>query len=75
MERTALSKRELRRAEVLTRVKSGELRVTEAADQMKTSYRNAKRLWKRYEEACAYVSLTSVKECSDRFAEFDPVEL
>ncbi len=53
MERTALSKRELRRAEVLARVKSGELRVTEAADQMKTSYRNAKRLWKRYEEGGA----------------------
>ena len=32
-------------------------------------------MWKRYEEACEYVSLTSVKECSDMFAEFDPVEL
>jgi hypothetical protein len=32
-------------------------------------------MWKRYEEACEYVSLTSVKECTDMFAEFDPVEL
>ena len=53
MERTALSKREVRRAEVLARVKKGELRVTEAAEQMKTSYRHAKRLWKRYEEGGA----------------------
>ena len=32
-------------------------------------------MWKRYEDACEYVSLTTVKECSDMFAEFDPVEL
>jgi transposase len=38
---------------VLARVQKGELRVTEAAEQMKTSYRNAKRLWKRYEEGGA----------------------
>ena len=48
MRRTALSKKELRRAEVLARVKADELRITSAAEQMKTSYRNAKRLWKRY---------------------------
>jgi transposase len=53
LERTALSKKEVRRAEVLARVKSGELKVTEAAEQMKTSYRNAKRLWKRYQEGGA----------------------
>jgi hypothetical protein len=32
-------------------------------------------MWKRYAEACEFVSLTSVKECGDMFAEFDPVEL
>jgi transposase len=53
LERTALSKRELRRAEVLARVKSSQLPLSEAAEQMKTSYRHAKRLWKRYEEGGA----------------------
>ena len=48
MGRTALSKRELRRAGVLARVKAGELPLKNAAEVMKTSYRNAKRLWKRY---------------------------
>src|SRR6266849_2778420 len=46
--RTALSKRELRRAGVLARVKAGELRLKDAAKLIKTSYRNVKRLWKRY---------------------------
>lgn len=48
MGRTALSKRELQRAGVLGRVKAGGLRVKDAAALMKISYRQAKRLWKRY---------------------------
>ena len=51
--RTALSKRELQRAGVLARVKSGELRVTDAAELMRVSYRQAKRLWKRYQRGGA----------------------
>ena len=53
MGRTALSKRELQRAGELARVKAGELRLRDAAEVMKTSYRNAKRLWKRYQEGGA----------------------
>lgn len=49
MRRTALSKKELRRGGILARVKSGELLLKNAAELMKTSYRNAKRLWKRYQ--------------------------
>lgn len=47
--RTALSKRELGRGEVLARVKRGELRLNQAAEVMRISYRQAKRLWKRYQ--------------------------
>lgn len=50
LRRTALSTKELRRGEVLARVKAGELSVTDAARLMRTSYRQAKRLWKRYRE-------------------------
>lgn len=46
--RTALSKRELQRAGVLARVKAGQLRITDGAVLMRVSYRQAKRLWKRY---------------------------
>jgi transposase len=46
--RTALSKRELQRGGVLARVKAGELRVKDAAELLRVSYRQAKRLWKRY---------------------------
>jgi transposase len=47
--RTALSKRELQRAGVLARVKAGDLLVKNAAALMRVSYRQAKRLWKRYQ--------------------------
>jgi hypothetical protein len=33
------------------------------------------KMWERYAEACEYVPLTNVKECSDMFAEFVPIEL
>jgi transposase len=45
-----MSVRELRRVEVLARVKSKELQVVDAASLVGVSYRQAKRLWKRYRE-------------------------
>lgn len=49
MGRTALSRKELQRGGVLARVRAKELRVTDAAELMGVSYRQAKRLWKRYQ--------------------------
>src|SRR5438874_11127796 len=46
--RMALSRRELRRGGVLARVKARALLVKDAAELMRVSYRQAKRLWKRY---------------------------
>ena len=43
-----MSTRELRRAEVLARVKSQTLRLVDAAKMLELSYRQTKRLWKRY---------------------------
>ncbi len=45
-----MSRKELKRVEVLSRVKRGELKVTEAAELLEVSYRQAKRLKKRYQE-------------------------
>jgi len=45
-----MSKRELGRVEVLARVRGKQLRVVDAARLMRVSYRQAKRLWKRYRE-------------------------
>lgn len=50
MGRIGMSQRELRRVEVLARVKSKELKVADAASLVGVSYRQAKRLWKRYRE-------------------------
>src|ERR1700693_2018561 len=47
--RTALSKKEMQRGGVLARVKAGGLRLTDGAVLMRVSYRQAKRLWKRYQ--------------------------
>ena len=49
MGRIALSAKELQRGGVMARVKAGELRVTDAAVVMKVSYRQAKRIWQRYQ--------------------------
>src|SRR5258706_6160955 len=46
--RTALSKKELQRGGVMARVKAGELRLKDAAELMRVSYRQAKRIWQRY---------------------------
>lgn len=43
-----MSERELTRAAVLAQVKSGGWTLVHAADRMKLSYRQTKRLWKRY---------------------------
>ena len=45
-----MSRRELGRVEVLGRVKGGELRLVDAAVLLRLSYRQTKRLWKRYGE-------------------------
>src|ERR1700719_1265147 len=45
-----MSKRELGRVEVMARVRSKQLRVVDAAKILRLSYRQAKRLWKRYGE-------------------------
>jgi transposase len=50
MGRIGMSVRELRRVEVLARVKSKELQVVDAASLVGVSYRQAKRLWKRYRD-------------------------
>jgi transposase len=50
MGRIGMSQRELHRVEVLARVKSKELKVVDAASLVGVSYRQAKRLWKRYRE-------------------------
>ena len=50
MGRTEMSKRELGRVEVLARVRSKQLRVVDASRLLRVSYRQAKRLWKRYRE-------------------------
>jgi transposase len=46
--RTGLSSKELSRVEVLGRVKAGQLKLVEAAELMRISYRQAKRLWRRH---------------------------
>jgi transposase len=46
--RTGLSGRELNRVEVLGRVKAGNLKLVEAAELLSLSYRQTKRLWRRY---------------------------
>ena len=48
-----MSSKELRRAGILARVKSGELKLVHAAVMMGMSYRQSKRLAKRYREGGA----------------------
>jgi transposase len=45
-----MSRRELRRVEVLARVRSKQLRIVDASQLMHVSYRQAKRLWRRYRD-------------------------
>lgn len=48
MGRTAMSTEELRRAGLLARVESEELHLADAGRLMELSYRQTKRLWKRF---------------------------
>ena len=48
--RIEMSKRELRRVEVLARVKSKELKLTDAPSLLGLSHRQVKRLWSRYRQ-------------------------
>jgi transposase len=62
-----MSKGELRRVEVLARVRSQQLLVVDAARLMRVSYRQAKRLWKRYwEEGAAGLKHRSAGQPSNR---------
>ncbi len=62
-----MSKRELGRVEVLARVRSKQLRVVDAGRLMRVSYRQAKRLWKRYrEEGAAGLKHRSAGRASHR---------
>ena len=45
-----MSSIELRRVEVMGRVQAGSLKLNEASELLEISYRQAKRLWKRYRE-------------------------
>jgi hypothetical protein len=51
--RTGLSSKEVHRVEVLGRVKSGNVKLGEAALLLDLSYRQMKRVWKRYREGGA----------------------
>jgi transposase len=62
-----MSKRELGRVEVLARVRSKQLGVVDAARLLRVSYRQAKRLWKRYrEEGAAGLKHRSAGRASNR---------
>jgi transposase len=62
-----MSKRELERVEVLARVRSQQLRVVDAGRLMRVSYRQAKRLWKRYrQEGAAGLKHRSAGRTSNR---------
>ena len=50
MGRTEMSNKELRRVEVLARVRSKQLRIVDASKLLQVSYRQAKRLWRRYRD-------------------------
>ncbi|HVH61368.1 MAG TPA: helix-turn-helix domain-containing protein, partial [Candidatus Sulfotelmatobacter sp.] len=45
-----MSNEELRRVEVLARVRSKQLRIVDASKLLHVSYRQAKRLWRRYRD-------------------------
>jgi molybdenum-dependent DNA-binding transcriptional regulator ModE len=51
LERTALTNEELRRVEILSRVSAAVLSLKSSAEMMGVSYRQAKRLWRRF-RAC-----------------------
>jgi transposase len=50
LKRTAMSSHELERVEVMGRVGGGELKLSDAAKMLELSYRQVKRLWRRYRQ-------------------------
>src|SRR5260370_38972985 len=50
LKRTAMSSRELERVEIMGRVGSGDLKLSDAAVMLELSYRQTKRLWRRYRQ-------------------------
>src|SRR5207237_2315384 len=50
LKRTGMSRRELNRVEVMGRVGSGCLKLRDAAAILELSYRQTKRLWRRYRQ-------------------------
>src|SRR5687767_4455156 len=50
METLRMSSKERRRLELLSRVKSGEVALMKAAEVLGISYRQAKRLWARFQD-------------------------
>jgi len=50
METIAMSTRERRRMKLMTRVAEGLLKLREAAEMLRVTYRQAKRIWRRYRE-------------------------
>ncbi|MGH9690952.1 MAG: helix-turn-helix domain-containing protein, partial [Candidatus Acidiferrales bacterium] len=65
--RIEMSQEELRRVEVLARVRSKQLQVVDASRLLRVSYRQAKRLWKRYrEEGSAGLKHRSAGRASNR---------
>src|SRR5882672_9290129 len=70
-----MSKRELGRVEILTRVRSQQLRVVDAGRLLRVSYRQAKRLWQRYREEGAAglkhrsAGRSSYRACDQKFRE------
>lgn len=53
MGRRALSREELRRVEVMSRVRSGELTLRQASELLGLSYRQTRRIWAKYREGGA----------------------
>jgi hypothetical protein len=71
MEMLLMSRKERGRLTVLAKVKSGELALCRAAEAMSVSYRQAKRIWKRYIRGgdAALVHRSRGKEGSRRIAD------
>ncbi len=49
----------------------------ESDDAIERAHKNpeVQKLWTRFNEACEYVPLASVAECSEMFANFEPLDL
>jgi hypothetical protein len=67
VKRTAMSRIELRRVEVFSQVGSRALRLVDAAEMLSLSYRQTKRLWRRYQrEGAAGLQHCSAGRASHR---------